>query len=293
MDRFRRIFVCAVVLIVLSSALLPAQVSPITPIDRGVVAENVYENRFFGIRWEFPKDWTVASDVLAASDHVLLRLLPLHAASPESVELTYRDDYPWDEKTTQQMQNKGWESLPGSGYVTVGGGIPARRFDYRSKANPTQYLTTLSGPRHGYSVSLTFIAGSGERVQELMKSISTLRVRPDWPANVALDTTPSTPLDAGRRRVRISQSASQKLIQSQTQPVYSPEARKAHVEGSVVLLAHIGVDGSIKDLYVENGNPLLTPSAIDAISRWKYKPYLLDGEPAEVETQITAIFTLR
>jgi TonB family protein len=270
-------------------ALLSAQTPSNTPVERGTIADHVYENPSFGIRWELPKDWTVASESPLTSDHILIRLLPSGTASPESVELTYRDDYQWDEKTTQQMQNKGWESLSGSGYFTVGGGIPARRYDYKSKATPTQYLTTLSGPRHGYTLSVVFIAGSEERVQELMKSIQTLRVRPDWPPNA--DTTQASAPSAPR--VRISQAASQVLLQRHRQPAYPPATRKAHVEGSVVLLAHIGVDGLIKELYVENGNALLVPSAIDAVSQWKYQPYLLNGKPTEVETQITIAFTLK
>jgi TonB family protein len=292
-DRIRGILVHAAVLIVWLGALLSAQVSSNTPIEHSVVAENVYENPSFGIRWELPKDWTVAADRPLMPDHVLIRLLPSAAGSPESVELTYRDEYQWDEKTIQQMQNKGWESLPRSGYVTVGGGIPARRFDYKSKATPTQYLTTLSGPRHGYTLSLIFIAGSGERVQELMKSIRTLRVWPDWPPNAATDTTPASQQSAATPRVRISQNVSQAFILYQPHPVYSPAARKAHVEGSVVLLAHIGTDGKVENLYIQSGNALLIPSAIEAISQWKYKPYLLDGKPAEVETQISVPFTLR
>ena len=66
-----------------------------------------------------------------------------------------------------------------------------------------------------------------------------------------------------------------------------------HLEGVVVLLAHIGADGLIKNLYVESEKTLLTPSAIDAVSQWKYKPYLMNGKPVEVETQITIPITLR
>jgi hypothetical protein len=244
-DTIRGVLLRAAVFIVWLGTPISAQVSLTTPIERGVVTEQVYENPSFGIRWELPKDWTVTSDAPVASDHVLIRLLPSGAASAESVELTYRDDYQWDEKTTQQMQNKGWESLPQSGYVTVGGGIPARRYDYKSKATPTQYLTTLSGPRHGYTVSLIFIAASEERLQELIKSVRTLRIRPDWPPNApALPREEGTPPSG----VRVSQSVAQARILSQPHPVYPPEARKVHLEGVVVLLAHIGADGLIKNL---------------------------------------------
>jgi len=240
MDTIRRILIRAAVSILWLGVLSSAQLPPNTPIERGGVANHVYDNPSFGIRWEIPKGWTVASESPLTSDHVLIRLLPSGAASPESVELTYRDDFQWDEKSTQQMQNKGWESLAGSGYVTVGGGIPARRYDYKSKATPTQYLTTLSGPRHGFTVSLIFVAGSEERVQELMKSVQTLLVRTDWPPNADITQVSQ---QGAPPRVRISQRVSQALLQNPHQPAYPPAARKAHVEGSVILLAHIGVDG--------------------------------------------------
>ena len=124
-----------------------------------------------------------------------------------------------------------------------------------------------------------------------MKSVQTLLVRPDWPPNV--DFTQVSQPGVAPPRVRISQRVSQALLPNPHQPAYPPAARKAHVEGSVVLLAHIGVDGIVKELYVENGNALLVPSAINAVSQWKYPPYLLNGKPAEVETQITVAFTLR
>jgi protein TonB len=122
-----------------------------------------------------------------------------------------------------------------------------------------------------------------------MDSLRALRVRPDWPP----DADTSEVLASDTPPVRVSQSVIQQLILNQPHPVYSPEARKKHVEGSVVLLAHIGTDGAVKDLYVERGNALLIPSAIEAISQWKYKPYLLGGKPVEVETQISMPFILR
>jgi protein TonB len=76
------------------------------------------------------------------------------------------------------------------------------------------------------------------------------------------------------------------------QPSYPPLARQARIQGTVVLQAIIGKDGSIEHLRAVSGHPMLIPSAIDAVSQWKYKPYLLNGEPVEVDTQVTVNFTL-
>jgi periplasmic protein TonB len=76
------------------------------------------------------------------------------------------------------------------------------------------------------------------------------------------------------------------------QPVYPPLARTARIQGSVVLSAVIGKDGSIKDLRALSGHPMLVTAAVNAVSQWRYRPYILNNEPIEVETQITVNFTL-
>jgi protein TonB len=59
-----------------------------------------------------------------------------------------------------------------------------------------------------------------------------------------------------------------------------------------VLLAVIGRDGMVQDLRVESGLPILAQAAIDAVKQWRYKPYMIDGEPVEVASRITINFTL-
>jgi TonB family protein len=80
-------------------------------------------------------------------------------------------------------------------------------------------------------------------------------------------------------------------IVSKVTPVYPPDAKAAHISGAVVLHAIIGKDGKIQSLNVLSGPPELTNSAIDAVSQWVYKPYLLNGEPTEVETTITVNYS--
>ena len=75
-------------------------------------------------------------------------------------------------------------------------------------------------------------------------------------------------------------------------PAYPPDAKAAHVQGTVVLHAIIGKDGKIKELQFVSGPPMLARAAMDAVKRWRYKPCLLKGEPVEVDTTISAVFTL-
>ena len=76
------------------------------------------------------------------------------------------------------------------------------------------------------------------------------------------------------------------------QPEYPPMARAARIQGTVVLRAIISKDGSITNLRLESGPPMLVKAAFDAVSRWRYRPYYLNGVPVEVETQVTVKFIL-
>jgi periplasmic protein TonB len=105
--------------------------------------------------------------------------------------------------------------------------------------------------------------------------------------NTAPKFIPATP-----QRVRISQGVTKGLLIHRMEPVYPPLAKAARVQGEVVLKAVINTNGDIQDLQLVSGHPMLVPGAIEAVRHWKYKPYLLNGQPVEVETTITVIFSL-
>jgi len=98
---------------------------------------------------------------------------------------------------------------------------------------------------------------------------------------------PQTP-----QRVRISQGVTKGLLIHRVEPTYPPLARAARVQGEVVLSAIINTNGEIQNLQLISGHPMLVPEAISAVRQWRYKPYLLNGQPVEVETTITVIFSL-
>jgi len=76
------------------------------------------------------------------------------------------------------------------------------------------------------------------------------------------------------------------------QPAYPPLARSARIQGQVVLAAVISKEGMIENLRVLEGHPMLVRAALDAVSQWSYRPYVLNNEPVEVETRITVNFSL-
>jgi len=89
-----------------------------------------------------------------------------------------------------------------------------------------------------------------------------------------------------------SSGVSSGLLIRKVSPNYPPLARQARIQGTVILQAQISKDGSIQNLQLISGHPMLAPAAIEAVKQWKYKPYLLNGEPVEVETQVQVNFTL-
>ena len=103
---------------------------------------------------------------------------------------------------------------------------------------------------------------------------------------------PAPPPSIPRHPVVISQGVAQGYLVRRVQPRYPPLALAARIEGSVVLMAVISREGTIENLRVASGHPMLAGAAIDAVRQWRYRPYLLNGEPVEVETQITVVFTV-
>lgn len=94
------------------------------------------------------------------------------------------------------------------------------------------------------------------------------------------------------QRVRISQGVGEKFIAKKVPPKYPAEAREQHIQGTVLLKAEIDKDGNVESLSLISGHPLLASAAIEAVGQWKYKPFLLSGEPIAVETQVQINFTL-
>jgi len=91
--------------------------------------------------------------------------------------------------------------------------------------------------------------------------------------------------------VRVRSGVVAGMMLSKVNPVYPAEARKAGVQGVVIMHAIISKTGTIEDLKVISGPELLQQAAVDAVQRWTYSPYILDCKPVEVETSITVNFT--
>jgi TonB family protein len=102
----------------------------------------------------------------------------------------------------------------------------------------------------------------------------------------------SAPGDGIPRRIRVSPGVSEGLLLHQVRPVYPEAAKFNGIQGHVVMRALIGKEGRIIDLKVVSGPLELADAAMGAVQQWRYRPYLLNGEPVTVETTIDINFTL-
>ena len=93
-------------------------------------------------------------------------------------------------------------------------------------------------------------------------------------------------------KVKVSSGVAQGLLVHQVTPQYPLQARESGIHGTVVVEAVIGKDGSVRSVKAVKGNPLLVKPALDAVKQWRYKPYYLNGEPIDAETQISVNFNL-
>ena len=114
----------------------------------------------------------------------------------------------------------------------------------------------------------------------------------------ALPKKPSAPqaaqssADAAEKKIRVGGNVQAAKLIHQEVPKYRREARDAHIQGTVIIHAVIAKDGSIREAHVVEGVCVLAEPAMDAVKKWRYSPTLLLGEPVEVDTTISVVFTL-
>jgi protein TonB len=103
---------------------------------------------------------------------------------------------------------------------------------------------------------------------------------------------PPPPPRPTQTRIRVGGQVQQAKMLRMVQPVYPPIAKTAHISGTVMLHAIISKDGNVEQLEYISGPPLLMVAAMAAVKQWRYQPTTLNGEPVEVDTTISVVFTL-
>jgi TonB family protein len=139
---------------------------------------------------------------------------------------------------------------------------------------------------HFIAGDLQFVLAGRQRLTAHVESIESLN-----PIDEAMFTPPADAVFVPRL-VNISSGVAQGMLLQKVVPEYPLIARRDHVTGTVVIQATIDKDGHIRDLQVVSGPSELQSAAMDSVRHWLYRPYVLNGEPLDVQTTINVIFTL-
>jgi len=94
------------------------------------------------------------------------------------------------------------------------------------------------------------------------------------------------------KKIRVSSGVAHSMLRHDVEPVYPSEARERHITGDVLLRILIDTSGNVTNVRVEKGEPILVDAAVEAVKKWKYRPYVLDGEPVEMDAPILIKFRM-
>lgn len=129
----------------------------------------------------------------------------------------------------------------------------------------------------------------------VQRALEAKRRQPTYAREMYAPAPPPPPPGSGGfgaavpQRIHVGSAKSADLLK-RVDPVYPPLARQAQIQGVVKLEAIIGRDGTVQNIQVKSGHPLLIPAALDAVKQWQYRPTLLNDEPVEVRTDIEVNF---
>lgn len=300
--------------------------------ESGSIVRGVYVNEFLGFSYPIPEGWQIddktedndgkVKAVLFPGGGLILLMIDQHTGAPffNRIVLSALDARSLSVDTQGFVSKFVRAQLGRGGTELVRDSIPAEfvgkhffREDYKeSSTRGAVYKAFVCTKFRGYFLGWTLVAGSLSELEEAVKSLQHISFREDKPSSTD-ETAEVTGIVPGSGpagviggvpgsvtrsnqmqsvRVRVSQGVSQAFLITKVQPRYPDDARQGRIQGSVVLKAEIDKNGSVEDLILVSGHPLLAPAAIEAVKQWKYKPYLLNGQPVGVETQITVAFQL-
>jgi TonB family protein len=294
--------------------------------ENGSIKDNLYTNECFGFSLALPAGWQVnpkfggtEGKAKHVAGQLILLLLDQHkeGSSGNRILLTAREagssapsaeDFVSKSVHSQIEADRDHRQLVKDTYPVDFGGKTFSRADYKQaiSSGGTLYSAFVYTKFRGYFIGETVMAGSPEDLDQSANSLQPISFREDEPNSkcvMAGDNSANTgevgskpgtpPPDVSQvERVRVSTGVSTGLLIKKVAPRYPDDAKHAGVQGQVILQAEIDKNGDIQNLTLISGHPMLVPAAIEAVKKWKYKPYMLKDKPVAVETQIIVNFTL-
>jgi TonB family protein len=181
------------------------------------------------------------------------------------------------------------------------GGKHFSRADYKQSLpnGGALYQSFVYTKFRGYFIGETLVAESPEELEQAANSLQHIAFREDEQNRNCVRRGEDNPSPGGQptsgppQRVSLPQEASKGLLIKKVPAQYPPLAQQAQIQGRVALDVVINKEGHVQDIMLISGHPMLAPAAINAVKQWEYKPYLVNGQPVEVETQVVVIFDLK
>jgi len=293
-----------VALVILVHALVWAQQpgngsSPTLAYENGSIANNVYTNECFGISLAIPDGWHLNKLVnldgkarhMPGGELTLLILdQPREGVFGNRIGLTAHNTSGSVSSVKEFVSNaahgqvdldrKHREILKDT-YPADYGGKHFYRADYKQslRKGGALYQSYVYTIFRGFYIGETLVAESPGELEQAANSLQHIAFRED-------EQNPNCAM----RRVFVSQAVSASMLIKKVPAQYPQLAQLARIQGQVVLDAVIDRNGVVETLVLLSGHPMLAPAAIEAVRHWIYNPYLVNGQPVEMETEITVSF---
>jgi protein TonB len=279
--------------------------------DTGTLGQGRYANQCLGFTYVIPEGWDVSMIVGrdGRAKHLpdgglALLAIQQHTDAPPSnmIVLTAHDATGQPQSTEDFVKNAVHSEVSGHAegrelirepFPVEYGGKKFFRSDYKQSFSNgvNSFMSILETKFRGYYIGASLVAGSEEALDKATDSLGRTTFLDDQP-NPACVAGEEASAVRKAPRVRVSEGVAKALLEKRVQPLYPEEARHHLIQGDVVLKVVIASSGDVSEIFVVHGDPMLAAPAKDAVKQWKFKPYLLNNQPAEVETQITVSFTL-
>lgn len=274
----------------------------------GSFDNNAYTNDYFDIFYPLSRDWVrqtgvvrnkLAAEgasqgayVLLAAVHIPQDTDPLRADSSFTVLAKARSgtqdckQYLENGASELQSQKEGKQKGEVSQFAIAGRDFYRADFEYRQGPDHRTFLCTVT---KDFLLQWNIIGWSKQAIEVAVETLNSVT---SVPAATREQPKPAAEADHPNR-VPVSAGVTTGLLIKKVQPIYPPEARSARIEGTVLMQATINKTGDVVDLEVLSGPIELVVSAVNAVRKWKYRPYLLKGEPVAVQTQLVVNYVLR
>ena len=275
------------------------------PPPLGMFRDNAYKNDYFDVYYPVSRDWvretdlmrsTIASEggsqgkyVLLAAVHIPADTYPLNADSSFTVLAVSRpgaqDCQQYLELLANSVQSHKEAKQKGqiSQFSVAGHGFYRADFEYR-RGDQRAFLCTAI---KDYLLQWNIAGWSKQGIETAVSTLNSMTPVPPTTPSLIPTNAPNHP-----QQVQVNSGMSTGLLIKQVAPDYPPEAKHAHIQGSVLLRAVINKSGDIAELEIISGPIELVVSAVSAVRKWKYRPYLLNGEPVAVQTTIVVKYVL-